>query len=173
MACRLIALNKNPGVRPIGIGEIARRIIAKAVLNVTRGDIQDVAGSFQLCAGQTAGTEATIHAMNQAYHSDEAEAVMLVDASNAFNALNREAALHNIRHLCPSLATILINTYRQAADLYVVPWMVPLSIPRRELHREILWACPCMPSPFFPSFVGSVKQSSKFGMLTTPLLLVK
>ncbi len=119
VACRLIALDKNPGVRPIGICETARRIIAKAVLNVTRSDILEATGSIQLCAGQTAGTEAAVHAMNQAFQATEAEAVLLVDASNAFNSLNRQAALHNIRHLCPSLATILINTYRQAADLYV------------------------------------------------------
>ena len=77
------------------------------------------AGSIQLCAGQTAGTEAAVHAMNQAFQANEVEAVLLVDASNAFNSLNRQAALLNIRHLCPSLATVLINTYRQAADLYV------------------------------------------------------
>ena len=44
---------------------------------------------------------------------------MLVDASNAFNALNRQTALHNIRRICPALATPLINIYREPIDLYV------------------------------------------------------
>ena len=42
-----------------------------------------------------------------------------MDASNTFNSLIREAALHNIRHVCPALATVLINTYRQATELFV------------------------------------------------------
>ena len=29
VACRLIPLNKNPCVRPIGVGEVIRRIIGK------------------------------------------------------------------------------------------------------------------------------------------------
>ena len=41
LACRLIALDKNPGVRPIGVGEIVRRIIAKAALEIVRPDILD------------------------------------------------------------------------------------------------------------------------------------
>ena len=61
LACRLITLNKNPGVRPIGIGDTARWIIAKAILIVTRLDIQEVTGSLQLCAGQISGIEAAVH----------------------------------------------------------------------------------------------------------------
>ena len=119
MSCRLIALEKDPGVRPIGICEVVRRIIAKAILSVTSGDIQEAAGSIQLCAGQKAGTEAAVHAMNVAFKDEECEAVLLVDASNAFNSMNRQVSLRNIRVLCPSIATALINTYRRDAELFV------------------------------------------------------
>ena len=58
LGCRLIALDKSPGVRPIGVREVVRRIVAKAALYVIRDDIQAAAGPHQLCAGQIAGTEA-------------------------------------------------------------------------------------------------------------------
>ena len=63
MACRLIALDKNPGVRPIGVCEVVRRIVAKAILSIIREDIKLVAGPLQLCAGQVAGVEAAIHSV--------------------------------------------------------------------------------------------------------------
>ncbi len=119
LACRLIALDKNPGVRPIGIGELPRRIIAKAALSVTRSDILDSAGSTQLCAGQTAGAESAVHAVRQCFQQEGTEAVLLVDASNAFNSHNRNAALHNIRFECPAISTILMNTYREPSELFI------------------------------------------------------
>ena len=119
MANRLIALDKNPGVRPIGIGDTARRIIAKAILNTTRQDIQEVAGSIQLCAGQISGIEAAVHAVRTLFQREDTEALLLVDATNAFNSLNRQTALHNIQKLCPSIATALINTYRAPSELFV------------------------------------------------------
>jgi hypothetical protein len=54
------------------------------------------------------------------FEADDSDAALLIDASNAFNALNRSASLHNIRVLCPLMATYAINTYRLPARLFVV-----------------------------------------------------
>ena len=40
LACRLVPLDKNPGLRPIGIGETLRRILGKAVMSVLKKDVQ-------------------------------------------------------------------------------------------------------------------------------------
>lgn len=120
MASRLIPLDKGEGaVRPIGVGEVIRRIIGKCVMNVAKKDVIEVSGSLQLCAGQKSGSEAAVHAMHTIFEADDTDAVLLIDASNAFNALNRAAALHNIRALCPVIAVYAINTYREPARLFV------------------------------------------------------
>ena len=80
-SCRLLALEKCPGVRPIGIGDTARRIIAKAVLCIAKGDIQDAAGTSQLCAGQISGCEAAFHSVRERFQDDGCEAALLVDHS--------------------------------------------------------------------------------------------
>ena len=77
------------GVRPIAIGEVARRILSKAILSIVRKDVLKVTGSIQLCAGQESGCQAGIHAMRKLLEDDTTEAALLVDAQNAFNLLNR------------------------------------------------------------------------------------
>ena len=83
--------------------EVARSFVAKAALYILRDDIQAVAGSCQLCAGQIAGVEAVVHAVRSSFDLDDTEGVLLVDASNAFNSLNRAVTLQNIPQMCPSL----------------------------------------------------------------------
>ena len=56
----------------------------------------------------------------QNYEADETDAALLIDASNAFNSLNRAAALHNVRVTCPAIAIYVINTYRAPARLFVI-----------------------------------------------------
>ena len=118
-SCRLIPLDKSPGVRPIGIGEVLRRILGKAILSVIRPEIMEAAGSLQLCAGQDGGIEAAIHAMGTVFDDPSTECLLLADASNAFNCLNREVCLRNVQHACPSLAHLVVNTYRWPAKLFV------------------------------------------------------
>ena len=47
LACRLIILDKNPGVRPIGVCEVDRIIIPKAILFIIKGDIQEATDAIQ------------------------------------------------------------------------------------------------------------------------------
>lgn len=51
--------------------------------------------------------------------SDQSEGVLLVDASNAFNALNRSTAMRNVLSICPVFAPSIINCYREPTDLYI------------------------------------------------------
>ena len=48
VAYRLIPLDKDPGVRPIGIGEVPRRIISKTILWILSTDIESVAGPLHV-----------------------------------------------------------------------------------------------------------------------------
>ena len=65
------------------------------------------------------GCEAAVHATRMLFSDEECEGVLLIDATNAFNSLNRKVALHNVAILCPSLATVLNNTYGGHQKLFV------------------------------------------------------
>ena len=120
IACRLVPLSKNPGVRPIGVCETLRRILGKAILRVVGPYIRQEVGMSQLCAGQRSGCETAVHAMTRLFEeNDSTEGVLLVDASNAFNSLNRGVMLRNIRELCPAFSTCVTNFYRSSASLFV------------------------------------------------------
>ena len=72
MASRLIPLDKGEGaVRPIGVGEVLRSILAKCVMNVAKEDVAHTSGSVQLCAGQNSESEAAVHAMHAIFEADE------------------------------------------------------------------------------------------------------
>ena len=117
----LIPLDKDEGaVRPIWVGEVIRRIMGKCVMSVTKQDMIDACRSLQVCAGHKSGSEAAVHAMRSVFDADDTDAVLLIDASNAFNSLNRAAALHNISVFCPSIATYAITTYRRHTRLFVM-----------------------------------------------------
>ena len=93
------------------------RIIGKVIMNVVGSEVLRVTGPLQLCSGHEAGAEAAIHSMRSVFHDKGTDAVLLVDASNPFNNLNRKVALMNIVLLCPVITPILTNCYCGNAQL--------------------------------------------------------
>ena len=75
--------------------------------------MEEAVGSLQLCAGQVAGIEAGVHAARLMFEDNSTEAALLA------NAFNRQVTLQNVRCICPSMATVLINTYREPAELFM------------------------------------------------------
>ena len=113
VANRLIALDKCPGVRPMGIGETLWSVIGKAVCYATRVDVELACGSDQLCGSVKSGIEGAIHAMTSLFLQHGATSgwgVLLMDVSNAFNSLNRVALLWNVRVLWPCCSQFIFNT---------------------------------------------------------------
>ncbi len=115
-SCRLIPLNKNPGIRPIGVGEVLRRIVGKTIAWSLRDEVQEAVGPLQVSSGIKGGAEAAIHAMRSIFNADTTDAVILVDASNAFNRLNRQVALHNIQYICHPFHRLLSTLIESRQD---------------------------------------------------------
>lgn len=60
---RMVALDKSPGTRPVGISCVWIRRVCKAMLIEAWSDGKEACGSDQLCAGLEAGIEGALHSV--------------------------------------------------------------------------------------------------------------
>ena len=72
-----------------------------------------------MCLGQKSSIEHAIHALRRRFLEDRTEGILLIDAMNAFNSLNKDLALKNIRKLCPSIYTAIRNSNKTPSDLFI------------------------------------------------------
>ena len=63
--CSLVALDKHPGVRPVGMGETLCRAITKIVMRAAADQTNMACGSLQMCAGLGASIEGETHTVAQ------------------------------------------------------------------------------------------------------------
>ena len=120
MSGRLVGFDKMPGVRPLGIGDVLRRLIAKCIIFVTRSVAKTICKSTQLCAGLEGGVEGGVHAMEHlvSQHKDEEDwGFLVIDARNAFNELNRTLMLYVVRHEWAAGAMFTFNCYKRYPTL--------------------------------------------------------
>ena len=50
----------------------------------------------------------------------DTNAVLLIDTENAFNSINCKVMLHNLKFICPIIATSIINCYATPSRLFIV-----------------------------------------------------
>ena len=84
-------------------------------------DLEETCSTDQLACGLKAGVEGAIHALSDVFddNNEDGCGLLSMDASNAFNSLNRETALWNARILWPRCSIFLFNAYRGFASLFV------------------------------------------------------
>ena len=58
----------------------------------------------------------------------DADAVLLIDAEIAFNSINRKVMLHNLKFICPIIATYILNCYATPSRLFIASGGEILSI---------------------------------------------
>ena len=84
-----------------------RRIIGRAIIKCLKNELKflkkELDSKYQFCLGHKCGIEYAIHTLREQNSKTSADAVLLIDAENAFNSLIRKLALKNIQYTCPSL----------------------------------------------------------------------
>ena len=121
-AYQLIDLDKNPSIRLIGIGEVARGVISKSILRTISFELFGAAGTYQLCVGKRASHEAAGSALTSVFNDFflmRIEGVLLVDGRNAFNELIGQLVFLNLYVECRAMATFPTNLYRKPANLFI------------------------------------------------------
>ena len=166
MSGRLIALDKQPGVRTVGVGETWRRLMTKCLIWVTGQESKAACRTKQLAGDVEAGIEGGIHAMCvlcQENSQEEDWGFLLIDAQNAFNEENRTTMLWAIWHEWPSGSQLTFNCYLHWATLVVRDTgdgsghflhskegvtqgdpiaMIPYGIGSPPPHKKALWDTP-------------------------------
>jgi len=146
------------GIRPIGVGEAWRRLCLKAIGRVTNRDVMEQCGVRQICAGQPSGCEAAAHWMRKLLPKEETEMILLVDASNAFNAANRGRLLRTVSARTPTLGMAARNIYLHGSDL-ILP-----DGDRLRSREGTTQGCPVAMQCFALSVLPLIEKSSTAGL---------
>ena len=57
--------------------------------------------------------------MKDIFQEDETDGLLLIDATNAFNSMNRTVLLHNIQYIGPPMSKYIRNCYQRKSRLFI------------------------------------------------------
>ena len=118
----LTALNKNKtGIRPIAVGEVIRRLVAKCIAKEAAIEAVELFGSKQLGVAVKGGAESIVHATKITFgrkKSVKSGGILQTDFRNAFNSVKRSHLLGSTKVLMPSIISFASFCYSKHSDLF-------------------------------------------------------
>ena len=111
-ASRLISLPKSNGdVRPIAVGEVLRRLTARAMCLEVKSELATFFAPIQHGVATEGGSELMIHQVQLLLESHPEWSVLKSDVSNAFNSLHRS-------HMFKEVAASFPSIYQHVCQMY-------------------------------------------------------
>lgn len=111
VACRLIILNKNPGLRLTGVGEVLRTKSEKAVMIINKQDAMKAGGQLQNFAWHVADAEVAIHTVQDIFKIK----IQILNRNRS-----KKIMLQNTSVFCPIVFTYINNYCKRSAHLFIV-----------------------------------------------------
>ena len=135
-SARLIALRKNANdVRPIAVGSVFRRLVAKAACSALKSQMASFFNPFQFGVATAGGAEHLIHLLQLSFTQHPDWMILKTDARNAFNSISRSSFLKEVAESFPSL-------YKFVARCYFLPpalcFQQKMNI-KRASNKVTLW----------------------------------
>ena len=133
----LTALKKTKRrVRPIAVGEILRRLIAKCIAQEASSEAVELFSFRQLGVAVKCGAESIVHATKQTFQkllNNEKAGLLQIDVKTAFNSITRSNVLDAARKFVPSLALFAIFSI---ANSFLMQLLFKVN---QESNKETRW----------------------------------
>ena len=124
----LLAINKKDGgIRPIAIGNVFRRLVAKLSCFSVRNEISEYLYPHQLGFGSKLGCEKIIHTVRSFVNlnANSNKILLKIDLRNAFNSIDRDVMLQVIKDKVPRLFAFIWQCYRHPTNLFYGSQKIP------------------------------------------------
>ncbi|XP_008486032.1 uncharacterized protein LOC103522716, partial [Diaphorina citri] len=111
---------KDGGLRPIAVGNTFRRLTSKLVCFKLRPTLNEYLLPHQLGVSAKQGCEAAIHSVRTyvSNPSNSGKVLLKIDFKNAFNSVERDVILHQVKAKIPSAFPFLNQCYRKPSCLF-------------------------------------------------------
>ncbi|GJR29603.1 putative reverse transcriptase domain-containing protein [Tanacetum coccineum] len=109
------------GIRPIVVGMVWRRLVSKVSATMIGHSLNGYLNDLQLGVGVSGGGEAIRHVVNRLIEGrgdDAGLSMLLVDFKNAFNLVDHEVMLQEVRTHFPAISRWVEFCYTNPARLY-------------------------------------------------------